>query len=166
MGSTPPSIAESTLLVFGSDDLLYLLFRTLYAGSRISDTGISLLILSGRSQSEMHPGKYNAGSSMDWRGSRSTQATLNPSKLNLNEAAKEDREAAMGRIHARSTLLLSNVRRESDRRQAWSPGQRRIAAFRLKTFSRDGIPVRRRQEISVFPASRPRESPYPTGGPA
>jgi len=41
------------------DDLLYLLFRTLYAGSRISDTGIALLILGGRSQPEMHLGKYN-----------------------------------------------------------------------------------------------------------
>jgi hypothetical protein len=59
MGAEPVPIAESVAAVFGLDDLLYLLFRTLYSGSRISDTGIALLILGGRSQSEMHLGKYN-----------------------------------------------------------------------------------------------------------
>jgi hypothetical protein len=59
MGTEPVSISDSVLPLFGLDDLLYLLFRTLYAGSRISDTGIALLILGGRSESEMHLGKYN-----------------------------------------------------------------------------------------------------------
>jgi len=59
MESEPMPIAESVSAFFGIDDLLYLLFRTLYAGSRISDTGIALLILGGRSQPEMHLGKYN-----------------------------------------------------------------------------------------------------------
>ena len=45
--------------VFGLNDLLYLLFRTLYAGGCISDTGIALLILSGKRQSQLHLGKVN-----------------------------------------------------------------------------------------------------------
>jgi len=59
MNAEPGPIDESISALFGVEDILCLLFRTLYAGSRISDIGIALLILGGRSQSEMHLGKYN-----------------------------------------------------------------------------------------------------------
>ena len=59
MGSEPAPVAESVSAVFGLNDLLYLLFRTLYAGGCISDTGIALLILSGKRQAQLHLGKVN-----------------------------------------------------------------------------------------------------------
>lgn len=55
----PVPVEETVAWVFGLDDLMYLLFRTLYAGSRISDTGIVLLLLAGRTDSELHLGRYN-----------------------------------------------------------------------------------------------------------